>query len=290
MVLITWCPLVEFLKHMYEDFISLALWSMRGKRISLLRLWVTITEPERWQVQGLSQRSTVRLVICAAEGSGSCCGGNGNGKQSCSSHESKLPPPGIANVGAEFENMVSRATMEEFEKEYDTGEVRTPSIWPHLVSQMFLTKRNAHGLVSIWLLLPNFPCTQRLYLRISLWWFWYSFYGNITDARYHHKRCRCRGYEWNARASSKYNDLVKHIPDCTIFSGFLFLWTSCTWMKMNANVCLAIGVLICLACVPFLSSDKHSLTSMMGTASEHPCTRFVSVSHSFRPDQVLVHM
>lgn len=76
------------------------------------------------KVQGLSQRSTVRLVICAAEGSGSCCGGNGNGKQSCSSHESKLPPPGIANVGAEFENMVSRATMEEFEKEYDTGEMQ----------------------------------------------------------------------------------------------------------------------------------------------------------------------
>ena len=81
-------------------------------------------------MQGLSQRGSARLVVCAAEGSGSCCGGsegNGNGNQSCSSHGSKAPPPGIAGVGAEFENMVSRSTMLEFEKEYDTGEVRTLS-------------------------------------------------------------------------------------------------------------------------------------------------------------------
>ena len=78
-------------------------------------------------MQGLSQRGKARLVICAAEGSGSCCGGSegsSSGKQSCSSHGSKAPPPGVAGVGAEFENMVSRSTMQEFEKEYDTGEVR----------------------------------------------------------------------------------------------------------------------------------------------------------------------
>jgi len=78
-------------------------------------------------VQGLSQRGNARLVVCAVEGSSSCCGGSegsGSGKQSCSSHGSKAPPPGLASVGAEFENMVSRSTMEEFEKEYDSGEMQ----------------------------------------------------------------------------------------------------------------------------------------------------------------------
>lgn len=68
-------------------------------------------------------------MVRAAEGSGSsCCGGsesNGSsGKSSCSSHGAKAPPPGLGNVGAEFENMVSRSTMEEFEKDYDSGAVR----------------------------------------------------------------------------------------------------------------------------------------------------------------------
>jgi len=62
--------------------------------------------------------------VCAAEGSGSCCGGSEGKQSSCSSHGAKAPPPGVAGVGAEFENMVSRSTMQEFEKEYDSGEVR----------------------------------------------------------------------------------------------------------------------------------------------------------------------
>lgn len=81
-----------------------------------------------YQVQGLGQRRTARLVVRAAEASGNCCGGsegNGSGKQSCSSHGSKAPPPGVAGVGAEFESMVSRSTMQDFEKEYDLGEVRS---------------------------------------------------------------------------------------------------------------------------------------------------------------------
>lgn len=91
------------------------------------------------QVQGLSQRGSARLIVYAAEGNGSCCGGrggSGSGKESCSSHESKAPPPGVAGVGAEFENMVSRSTMQEFEKEYDTGEVRTCRPSPYMVLEV----------------------------------------------------------------------------------------------------------------------------------------------------------
>jgi len=62
--------------------------------------------------------------VCAAEGSGSCCGGSDGKQSSCSSHGAKATLPSLAGVGAEFENMVSRSTMQEFEKEYDSGEMQ----------------------------------------------------------------------------------------------------------------------------------------------------------------------
>lgn len=84
-----------------------------------------------WQaVHQIGHQSRNLRVVCAgAEGSGSCCGGSSSessssGGGSCSSHGKKAPPPGVAGVGAEFENMVSRSTMQEFEKEYETGQVR----------------------------------------------------------------------------------------------------------------------------------------------------------------------
>lgn len=61
-------------------------------------------------------------------------------------------------------------------------------------------------------------------------------------------------------------------------------------MKMNVNVCLVIGVLICLVCVLFLFLDKYSLILMMGIVFEYFCIWFVFVSYSFRFDQVLVYM
>lgn len=55
-------------------------------------------------------------------------------------------------------------------------------------------------------------------------------------------------------------------------------------MKMNVNVCLVIGVLICLVCVLFLFLDKYSLILMMGIVFEYFCIWFVFVSYSFRFD------
>ncbi|GLJ23818.1 hypothetical protein SUGI_0452010 [Cryptomeria japonica] len=76
-------------------------------------------------------KPSLRLIVAnSASNGGSCCGGSGSGSGSssssssggsCSSHSKSSD---LSNVGKEFEAMVARATLTEFEKEYNTSEMK----------------------------------------------------------------------------------------------------------------------------------------------------------------------
>ncbi|KAH9307280.1 hypothetical protein KI387_035191 [Taxus chinensis] len=66
-----------------------------------------------------------RLLVARASGNGgSCCGGGGSSNDNggnCSSHAKSAD---LSNVGKEFEAMVAKATLTEFEKEYQSSEMK----------------------------------------------------------------------------------------------------------------------------------------------------------------------
>lgn len=64
-------------------------------------------------------RNLLPRIVAHGSGGG-CCGGSGSGGSSCSSHRKSAD---LSNVGKEFEAMVSRATLTEFEKDYNAKEM-----------------------------------------------------------------------------------------------------------------------------------------------------------------------
>lgn len=77
-----------------------------------------------------------RIVQCAAasdggaEGKSSCCGGSGGAEEGqsggkCSSHglSKEDATADVSGIGKEFEALLAQKTMQEFEAQYETGQV-----------------------------------------------------------------------------------------------------------------------------------------------------------------------